>query len=685
MIYLKIDNLNIETKPRIAIIEACQLIGIKLPRFCYHELLSISGNCRMCLVEVDTIEKPIASCATEAKNGMEIFIENAFVKKARENSLELLLINHPLDCPICDQAGECDLQDQAKAFGTTQSRYFYPKKTTEDKFLNPLISTIMTRCITCTRCVRFASEIAGIDSLGTLGRGKETEINTFAKQLFKSEISGNIVDLCPVGALTNSAYAFKARPWELRISESIDITDSLCSKIYINTKENKIYRVLPKNEKTLKESLISDLSRYSFEYLHTDRLKNILHYSNETNQLEKTSTINEGFNHINNYLKKKRKKKKITIFIDNKCDLETAYILNQIKYLKKGILKVINIDKIKKTNYFKSINNKQSLDFIKNTNEFCCTISTDIKIENPVLNLKLRFKNQILDQKILHFGFNSKTNIIRKIITLNIFNILKLFHGKIKKFSINLIKKKKSLLILGENIFKRISTFTNILNSIKKISKFSEILILYTKVNGEGLNLFHFDSLNDKNIKNELHIHINTEENNIVRKIITNSKKAVLLNSNGSELLSLADFVFPIQSSFEKQNYYISNIHIPQKTEVIIKNLDNHILSPKDILLKIFDKNLKVEKKIKKDGHILKNTFLNYVFENSINIHFENNEYNWILNNKKKTFDKYNVISTYPLKPEIQNYYNSNLFAKKAKPLIKASKIYIETYNNFEN
>lgn len=676
MINLKIDNLDIETKPRIAIIEACQLIGVKLPRFCYHELLSISGNCRMCLVEIDTIEKPIASCATEAKHGMEIFVENAFVKKARENSLELLLINHPLDCPICDQAGECDLQDQAKAYGTTQSRYFYPKKTTEDKFINPLIKTIMTRCITCTRCVRFASEIAGIDTLGTLGRGRETEINTFAKQLFKSEISGNIVDLCPVGALTNSAYAFKARPWELRISESVDITDSFCSKIYTNSKENKIYRILPKSEQNIKESLISDLTRYSFEYVHNDRLKNILHYSNTTDQLEKTRTLSEGFVFMDNYFKKKRKKKKVTIFIDNKCDLETAYILNQIRFFKKGVLKIVNLDKNKKSNYFKSINNLQSFDFIKNAKEFCCTIATDTKTENPILNLKLRFKNQILDQKILHFGFNAKSNVSRNVLTLNIFNIFELFNGKIKNFSIDLIKKKKSLIILGETLAKRMSSVNNLFNSIKKIAKFSEVLLLYTKVNGEGLNLFNFDSFNRKNMKNELHVHLNTEENNIVRKIMKCSKKTILLQSNGSELLSLADFVFPIQSSFEKQYHYLCNIHTPQKTEVIIKNLDTHIMSPKDILVTLFDRKSQIK------GN-LKNTFLNYIYEDHHNISIENNEYNWVINQQRKSYDELSYVSTYPIKPEIQNYYNSNIFAKKSKPLIEASKIYLTEYKNF--
>lgn len=226
MISVKIDHIEFLVKPKISILEACKSLGITIPRFCYHETLSVAGNCRMCLVEIEGLEKPVASCVTEVDNNMSILINSTFVKKARENVVETLLINHPLDCPICDQAGECDLQDQTKNFGSDYSRFFFNKRGVEDKNCGPLIKTIMTRCIHCTRCVRFSSEVAGLDYLGTFNRGTSTEIGNYVSKMFKSEISGNIIDLCPVGALTSKPYAFKSRPWELKLNESIDLTDS---------------------------------------------------------------------------------------------------------------------------------------------------------------------------------------------------------------------------------------------------------------------------------------------------------------------------------------------------------------------------------------------------------------------------------------------------------------------------
>ena len=211
MIKLSIDDFEVATVSNISILEACKLIGISIPRFCYHEILSISGNCRMCLVEIENLEKPVASCVTEVENGMSVFSNTPYVQKARENVVEALLLNHPLDCPICDQAGECDLQDQVKKYGGVTSRSFFKKKSVEDKYCGPLIKTIMTRCISCTRCVRYTSEIAGMDFYGTLNRGGNTEIGSYFPKFFASEISGNVVDLCPVGALTSFPYASKAK------------------------------------------------------------------------------------------------------------------------------------------------------------------------------------------------------------------------------------------------------------------------------------------------------------------------------------------------------------------------------------------------------------------------------------------------------------------------------------------
>jgi len=212
MIKLKINNFEFFMKSDISVLEACKYAGIHVPRFCYHEKLSIAGNCRMCLVEIEKSPKPVASCAAPVTPNMSVFTNTPLVKKSRENILEALLLNHPLDCPICDQGGECDLQDQAKVFGGDFSRFYINKRGVEDKNCGFLIKTIMNRCIHCTRCVRFGTEIAGIETLGTLNRGKDTEIGTYISQIFKSEISGNVIDLCPVGALTSKPYAFKARP-----------------------------------------------------------------------------------------------------------------------------------------------------------------------------------------------------------------------------------------------------------------------------------------------------------------------------------------------------------------------------------------------------------------------------------------------------------------------------------------
>jgi NADH dehydrogenase (ubiquinone) Fe-S protein 1 len=273
MITIKINNSHFLVKKNISILEACKYVGITVPRFCYHETLSVAGNCRMCLVEVENNPKPISSCTRPVEKNMSIFVDTPLVKKARENVIETLLLNHPLDCPICDQGGECDLQDQTKVFGSDYSRFFFNKRGVEDKNCGPLIKTIMTRCIHCTRCVRFGSEVAGVDFLGTLNRGTSTEIGSYAPNIFASEISGNVIDLCPVGALTSKPYAFKARPWELKINETIDITDSTGSNIYVNFKETEILRVLPKNNSEINENLISDKTRFSYDSVKTVLLK----------------------------------------------------------------------------------------------------------------------------------------------------------------------------------------------------------------------------------------------------------------------------------------------------------------------------------------------------------------------------------------------------------------------------
>jgi len=268
---LTIDGREIEVADGMTVLQACEQAGVEIPRFCYHERLSVAGNCRMCLVEMERSPKPVASCAMPVGEGMVIRTDTPLVEKARKGVMEFLLINHPLDCPICDQGGECDLQDQAMAYGTDRSRFEENKRAVKEKYMGPLIKTIMTRCIHCTRCVRFATEIAGVEEIGALGRGEHLEISTL-EHAVNSELSGNLVDICPVGALTSRPYAFTARSWELRKTNSVDVLDAVGSNIRIDTRGREVMRVLPRLHEDVNEEWLADKSRYACDGLSRQRL-----------------------------------------------------------------------------------------------------------------------------------------------------------------------------------------------------------------------------------------------------------------------------------------------------------------------------------------------------------------------------------------------------------------------------
>jgi NADH-quinone oxidoreductase subunit G len=269
---LTIDGKPIEVPAGLTVLQACELAGAEIPRFCYHERLSVAGNCRMCLVEMEKSPKPIASCAMPVADGMVIKTDTPLVQKARKGVMEFLLINHPLDCPICDQGGECDLQDQAMAFGFDRSRYREPKRAVKDKDFGPLIETAMTRCIHCTRCIRFSTEIAGVEVLGATGRGEHMEVGTYVGKLINSELSGNIIDLCPVGALLSKPYSFTARSWELAKTESVDVLDAVGSAIRVDARGREVMRVLPRLNEAVNEEWISDKTRFAYDGLKRQRL-----------------------------------------------------------------------------------------------------------------------------------------------------------------------------------------------------------------------------------------------------------------------------------------------------------------------------------------------------------------------------------------------------------------------------
>src|ERR1700726_4951585 len=282
-----IDGQEIEVAPGTTILQACQQAGVEIPHFCYHERLMIAGNCRMCLVEVEKSPKPVASCAMPVADGNVIHTQSEKAKKARHGVMEMLLINHPLDCPICDQGGECDLQDQAMGYGVDSSRFAENKRAVEDKYLGALVKTSMNRCIQCTRCVRFSAEICGAPEMGATGRGEDMEITTYLEQALTSELQGNLVDICPVGALTSKPYAFAARPWELGKTQSIDVMDGIGSAIRVDTRGREVMRILPRVNEAVNEEWISDKTPHVIDGLRTQRLDRP--YIRENGQLRPAS------------------------------------------------------------------------------------------------------------------------------------------------------------------------------------------------------------------------------------------------------------------------------------------------------------------------------------------------------------------------------------------------------------
>jgi NADH-quinone oxidoreductase subunit G len=325
---LTIDGQEIEVEAGTSVIQACERLGIEIPRFCYHERLAVAGNCRMCLVEMEKAPKPIASCAMPVSEGMVIKTNTPLVKKAREGVMEFLLINHPLDCPICDQGGECDLQDQAFFYGQGGSRYKEAKRAVEDKYMGPLIKTQMTRCIHCTRCVRFATDVAGVEELGALGRGEHMEIGTYVEKAVTSELSGNMIDLCPVGALTSKPYAFKARPWELRKTETIDALDAVGSNIRVDSRGEAVLRVLPRVNDEVNEEWISDKTRFAYDGLRNQRLDRPFVRVNGKLQ---PATWQEAFDAVAARFRA-TKPSRIGAIVGNLADTESALLLKELMH-----------------------------------------------------------------------------------------------------------------------------------------------------------------------------------------------------------------------------------------------------------------------------------------------------------------------------------------------------------------
>ena len=658
MISIKINNIKFWVKSNLSVLEACNFVGINVPRFCYSENLSIAGNCRMCLVEIFNAPKPVASCALPISPNISIFTNSPAVKKARENVLEILLLNHPLDCPICDQGGECDLQDQTQIFGNNTSRLFFSKNTVDDKFYGSFIKTIMTRCIHCTRCVRFSEEIAGVPSYGTLNRGKNTEIGYYTETLFNSDISGNVIDLCPVGALTSKVYAFKARPWELKSQETIDGTNGLGTNILVNTKEGEIVRIQPKLDGFQKNQYITDKIRFSFDFLIHNRIKKIF-----------IKSTKKEFENISSdifivQLKEILKTEKITVIVNDGVDSELIIKLKNYKNVD-----IISLDQLENLNLYTDSVTDKSFDIDALETKTCFLISINPNIECSLLNTKIRLKylNNVIN--IVAFGNYAKLNYPVNFLNLNSKNLVSLIEGK-KKNSLNFLFGKPSLFIVGNLLKKRMNNSNIFLNFIKKKSPRSIIINPTNTVNTEGLKYLGVSSLNSKILeKNKNVFFFNISDNIITRKILRNldKKEIFWFNTHGSSIALNSKYIIPSLSFYEEEQFFLTYDKIFKKTNSIIPNVN--IVSLKNMInANRIDQN--------KYLSLYNELLYKHYSKKSLIFSFIQNTYLFF---EKKT----KIIYYYPNKLSTENSFLSNNLCKNSIYLNQRSQEILKTFTSF--
>lgn len=560
---ITINSVELIIKANLSVLEACKYAGFFLPRFCYHESLSVSGNCRMCLVELKNAVKPTAACVLPLANEMVIFTNTPLVLKARENILETLLIHHPLDCPICDQAGECDLQDQAVKFGLDTTRYYFFKRSVETKYLTPIISTIMTRCIHCTRCVRFSTEILGIESLGTLNRGGGTEIGNYASLGLFSEISGNVIDLCPVGALTSKNYSFKYRPWELRFVESIDLTDSLGSNIYINFKNINIARIMPKLNFNLNNNLITDNARYFFTALNSQRL-----LKSYTTLFPETVSQDKLLFYIKNYLKSQLTTSMNLIIVDEYLDLKSLQLAKILSYLKNIKVKAFKRVGIKTNLYILNSNNTKISD-VNTIIDKIFLISCNLKIESAILNSKIRIKFLKADIQIYNLLGIYKLNYFAQFFNLNLNSFLQILEGKTNYLSELLLTSINSFFFIGETLFRRGLNCFHIITNLQKRLMNVRLLNISSGPNSEGVGFSNISNITKKDfIYSKQIFSLNVKETFQIYKYYNLSAAQIsLYNTHGVHFVSkFVTTLLPLLPHFYSSYLYINLEGRAQKT-----------------------------------------------------------------------------------------------------------------------
>ncbi len=564
---IKINGKDIEFEKGMTVLQACELADVEIPRFCYHEKLSIAGNCRMCLVEMDKSAKPIASCAMPATEGMNIKTNTPLVDKARKGVMEFLLANHPLDCPVCDQGGECDLQDQSLFYGLDKSRFLENKRSVKEKYMGPLIKTQMTRCIHCTRCVRFATEIAGIPEIGAIGRGENMEITTYLEKSMESELSANVIDLCPVGALTSKPYAFEARPWELKKTESVDVMDAVGSNIRVDTYNWEVKRILPRFNNDINEEWISDKTRYACDGLLKQRLD--VPYIKKNNKFEKSSW-DEAIDLIIKNIQK-IKPDEIGGHIGDLISIESAL---SFKKLFKD-LQCKNLE-FREKKFF--INPKEKMNYIFNSSingieesDLILLIGTNPRHEATILNARIR--KAFAQKKVPIYSIGNPGNLTYeyKVIGTNTQDIQNLIDNK-NEISKKILLSKKPMIIIGESalelksgeyIFEEIKNFLKNNNLIKE--DWNALNILTQNASTVGLidlnlmsttddnNFIFFDKLYSKKFK---FLYLLGSDNIEFQKT---DEFIVYQGSHGDRGAELADVILP-NAAYTEQNGLYSNL-----------------------------------------------------------------------------------------------------------------------------
>jgi NADH-quinone oxidoreductase subunit G len=655
-----INDIKIQVKKNSTVLQACNSLKLDIPKFCFNNNLEIAGNCRMCLVEIKNSPKPVVSCAMPVMENMYIYTNTPLVKKARESVLEFLLLNHPLDCPICDQGGECDLQDQTIIYGSDKSRFFETKRVVEDKNCGPFIKTIMTRCIHCTRCVRFANDICGVDDLGTTGRGNKTEINFYIKKIFNSEFSGNVIDLCPVGALTSKPYAFKTRSWELKNYNSIDILDSLGSNIKINIFKNEIIRILPKKNDFINIEWITDKTRFFFDSLKYQRIKSPLKKIN--GNFNKISW-EEAFKSLNNEFVKKDSSK-IKFRIGNLNDLKTNF------YLKKftNFLGCKNISYETLKNNVK-INTDISSNYlfegglnIIDDIDVCLLVNCNPREEASILNLHLKKRFKKGNFEIASIGSLMNLTYPIKNLGTNLNTFIEILEGK-NNFCKKLIKSNKFLIIFGQNFLnnnknKKIFEYTKkFVFNLNKPKGFVNILF-----NESGFLNFLETSFNkNKKSKNSLSIVYSINTDNTLKNN-TNNVFNIYQGHHFTDDAQKSNIILPGNTYLEKNAVFIN---IEGKLQKIKRSLKTKTLERCDYLIL---NNLYFFVSKQNKSLVINNVtsyVLNYYLNNS-NI------------NLNKFIQKYNLkkieLPLYNLKLLLNKYNGTNILEKYSKTLVNSYK-----------